>query len=189
MHNRPGSVGRMLPGIETRLVPVEGAEGSVLHVRGPNVMIGTVSAAEPDRIEAPEGGWYDTGDVVTIDEDGFVSIVGRMKRFAKPGGERISMDGCEELASACWPQAAHAVVAVPDARKGEALVLVTTQTDATPRALLAFARERGLGEIMVPRVVVTVEKLPLLGSGKTNYPAVQNMVMERQVEPERESIE
>ena len=191
MHNRPGSVGRLLPGIETRLVPVEGsdAEGGVLHVRAPNVMIGTVSAEDPDTIQAPEGGWYDTGDVATIDADGYLSIVGRTKRFAKPGGERISMDGCEALASSLWPQAAHAVVAVPDPRKGEALVLVTTQPNATARELLAFARKRGLGEIMVPRIVVEVAKLPLLGSGKTNYPAIQKLIPERAEEPADEAAD
>jgi acyl-[acyl-carrier-protein]-phospholipid O-acyltransferase/long-chain-fatty-acid--[acyl-carrier-protein] ligase len=177
-------VGRVLPGIETRMVPVEGAEGAVLHVRGGNVMVGTVSASHPDVIEAPADGWYDTGDVVTLDDERFLSIVGRVKRFAKPGGERISMDGCEELAAACWPKASHAVVAVPDARKGEALVLVTTQEDATARVLLGFARERGLGEIMVPRIVVPVAKLPLLGSGKVNYPAVSAMVGEMRAEVE-----
>jgi acyl-[acyl-carrier-protein]-phospholipid O-acyltransferase/long-chain-fatty-acid--[acyl-carrier-protein] ligase len=142
-------------------------------------MIGTVSATHPDVIEAPAGGWYDTGDVVTMDDERFLKIVGRVKRFAKPGGERISMDGCEELAAACWPKAAHAVIAVPDPRKGEALVLVTTQEDAAARTLLAFSRERGLGEIMVPRIIVTTAKLPLLGSGKINYPAVTTLVIEQ----------
>lgn len=179
MSNRTGTVGRVLPGIETRLVPLAGAEGATLHVRGGNVMIGTVSATHPDVIEAPEGGWYDTGDVVTMDDERFLKIVGRVKRFAKPGGERISMDGCEALAAACWPKAAHAVIAIPDARKGEALVLVTTQEDATSRTLLAFARERGLSEIMVPRIIIPAAKLPLLGSGKINYPAVSTLVAEQ----------
>ena len=178
MQNRPGTVGRLLPGIEARVVPIEGAEGGVLHVHGPNVMVGTVSAAEPDVIDAPADGWYDTGDVVTMDAERFLKIVGRVRRFAKPGGERISMDGCEELAAACWPGATHAVISMPDPRKGEALVLVTTQADADARTLLAFARARGLGEIMVPRVVHVVPKLPILGSGKTNYPAVQRSVSE-----------
>ena len=111
---RTGSVGRLLPGIESRLEPVEGVEGGSLVVRGPNVMIGSVEAAHPDVIHAPTGGWYDTGDIVTIDDDGFLRIVGRLKRFAKPGGERISLDGCEELAAACWPKGQHAVVAMPE---------------------------------------------------------------------------
>jgi len=177
--NRTGSVGRILPGIEHRLNPVEGSEGGSLVVRGPNVMIGTVNPAQPDVIAASEDGWYDTGDIGTVDADGFLRIIGRVKRFAKPGGERISLDGCEELALGCWPQARHAVVAVPDARKGEALVLVTTQADATVRALLDYARGRGITEIMVPRVLHVVEKLPLLGSGKVNYPEVSRMLAAR----------
>ena len=173
---RKGSVGRILPGIEHRLEPVEGVEGGSLVVRGPNVMVGTVEAHHPDVIHTPEGGWYDTGDIVKIDADGFVRIVGRVKRFAKPAGERISLDGCEELALACWPKAHHAVVAVQDARKGEALMLVTTEQDATVRVLLDFARARGVGEIMVPRQIHIVVKLPLLGSGKINYPAVSALL-------------
>ena len=187
MNNRTGTVGRVLPGIETKLVPLEGTDGAVLHVRGANIMLGTVTAAQPDIIDAPENGWYDTGDVVTMDDERFLKIVGRVKRFAKPGGERISMDGCEELAAACWPKAAHAVIAIPDPRKGEALVLVTTQEDATPRTLLAYARDRGIGEIMIPRIIIPIAKLPLLGSGKVNYPAVQKMVTETQ--PVREPID
>ncbi len=185
MSNRTGTVGRILPGIETRLVAIPGAEGFVLHVRAGNVMIGTVTAADPDTIHAPEDGWYDTGDVVTMDDERFLSIVGRVKRFAKPGGERISMDGCEELASACWPGFHHAVIALPDERKGEALVLVTTDPDATIRTLLTFARARGLTEIMVPRIIVPVGKLPLLGSGKVNYPAVQAMVEQTRADEAR----
>ncbi len=176
MHNRIGTVGRVLPGIETRVVPVEGTSGGELHVHGPNVMIGTVTADDPDRISAPEGGWYDTGDIVTLDAEHFLRIVGRIKRFAKPGGERISMDGCEALAHGCWPNAVHAVVSIPDPRKAEALVLVTTQPDAEAKTLLAFARSRGVGEIMVPRIVHVVAKIPLLGSGKVNYPEVSAMV-------------
>ncbi len=175
---RTGAVGRILPGIEHRLEPVENGEGGVLVVRGPNVMIGSIGPAKPDLIETPQDGWYNTGDIVSLDADGFMSIIGRAKRFAKPGGERISLDGCEELAHACWPHAQHAVIAVPDARKGEALVLVTTQPDATARSLLDFARGRGLAEIMVPRNVQVVKAVPLLGSGKVNYPAVAVCVAE-----------
>lgn len=177
MHNRPGSVGRFLPGIEWRLDPVPGVEdGGRLVVRGPNVMQGYMRVTAPGVIEPPAEGWYDTGDVVRVDAEGFVFIVGRLKRFAKIAGEMISMAAAEALATALWPAAQHAVVAIPDARKGEALVLVTTQADATGPALLAAARERGIAELMVPRVVQAVDKIPLLATGKTDYPGVQKLV-------------
>jgi acyl-[acyl-carrier-protein]-phospholipid O-acyltransferase/long-chain-fatty-acid--[acyl-carrier-protein] ligase len=177
MHARAGTVGRFLPGIEWRLEPVPGVEeGGRLHVRGPNVMHGYLTADRPGEIQPPPEGWYDTGDIVTVDADGFCAIRGRAKRFAKVAGEMVSMAAAEALAFATWPEAQHAVVAVPDARKGEALVLVTTQGAAEVAAVLAQARARGVAEIMVPRSVLTVPSLPVLGTGKTDYPAVQRLV-------------
>jgi acyl-[acyl-carrier-protein]-phospholipid O-acyltransferase/long-chain-fatty-acid--[acyl-carrier-protein] ligase len=177
---REGSVGLLLPGIEHRLEPVPGiAEGGRLFVRGANVMLGYLKVDQPGVVQAPVDGWYDTGDIVSIDMDGFVFIQGRAKRFAKIGGEMVSLVIAESLAQEVWPDAEVAVVSVPDARKGERLVLVTSVADATPRAMLARARERGVAEIMVPRDVVVVSKLPLLGTGKVDYPAVQRLVAER----------
>ena len=171
---REGSVGRLLPGLEARLEPIPGIDvGGRLWVRGPNVMLGYLRAEAPNELQPPPEGWYDTGDIVTIDPAGFVAIQGRAKRFAKIGGEMISLAAAEALVSAVWTEAAHAVIALPDARKGEKLLLVTTQPDAQPRALLAAARERGMPEIQVPRDVMVVDKLPLLGPGKIDYPAVQ----------------
>lgn len=179
MHNRAGAAGRLLPGIEYRLEAVEGiAEGGRLLVRGPNVMLGYVRHTAPGVLETVKGGWYDTGDVCTVDGEGFVTIVARAKRFAKVAGEMVSMPAVEGLAGGLWPGAAHAVVAVADARKGEALVLVTTQADADIGALLAWAREKGVAEIGVPRVVRVVEALPVLGSGKVDYAAVGRLVEE-----------
>ncbi len=176
MHNRPGSVGRLLPGIEARLEPVPGiAQGGRLLVRGPNVMLGYLLASAPGALEAPEDGWYDTGDIVEIDADRFVTISGRAKRFAKIGGEMVSMAAAEQLATALWPEAMHAVVSLADARKGETLLLLTTQPDATASALLAAARAQGIAEIMLPRAVRIIKKLPLLGSGKIDYPASQHL--------------
>ena len=177
---RAGSVGRLLPGIEARLEPVAGIDvGGRLWVRGPNVMLGYLRVEAPCVLEKPPDGWYDTGDIVTIDPDGFVTIQGRAKRFAKIGGEMVSLAAAEALVSAVWTDAAHAVIALPDARKGEKLLLVTTQADAEPRGLLAAARERGVAEIQVPRNVMVVDKLPLLGPGKIDYPAVQRYVETR----------
>ena len=179
MHSRPGAAGRLLPGMAYRLDPVEGiAEGGRLVVRGPNVMLGYLRASAPGVIEALPDGWYDTGDVCTVDAEGFVTIVARAKRFAKIAGEMVSMPAAEALASGLWPTAAHAVVAVADARKGEALVLLTTAADATPGALLAHARAHGAAEIAVPRTVQVVAALPLLGTGKVDYAAAGRLVEE-----------
>ena len=173
MHCRGGTVGRFLPGIEHRLVPVTGVEhGGRLFVRGPNVMLGYVRDAAPGVLEPPEDGWYDTGDIVNVDAEGFVSIQGRAKRFAKIGGEMVSMTAAEALVAAVWPGETIAVVAVPDARKGEQLLLVTARANADVRDFLAHARSKGIPEIMVPRAVLKVDAVPLLGTGKVDYPGV-----------------
>ena len=177
MHHRPGTVGRLLPGIEWRLEPVEGIDGGGrLHVRGPNVMLGYLRADAPGELEAPVEGWYDTGDIVDIDAHRFVTILGRVRRFAKIAGEMVSMAAAEALAANVWPDASHAVLAVPDPRRGEQLLLVTTQADAAMPVLQAAARARGVVEIMVPRSIRVIDRMPLLGSGKIDYPAVARLV-------------
>jgi acyl-[acyl-carrier-protein]-phospholipid O-acyltransferase/long-chain-fatty-acid--[acyl-carrier-protein] ligase len=179
-NSREGSVGRLLPGIEARLESVPGIdEGGRLWVHGPNVMLGYLRAETPGILQPPPDGWYDTGDIVTIDDAGFVTIKGRAKRFAKIGGEMVSLAAAEALANAVWTDAMHAVIAVLDDRKGEKLLLVTTQRDAQVRTLLAATRERGVAEIQVPREVMVVDKLPLLGTGKVDYPSVQRLAETR----------
>jgi acyl-[acyl-carrier-protein]-phospholipid O-acyltransferase / long-chain-fatty-acid--[acyl-carrier-protein] ligase len=180
MFNKFGTVGRPMPGMEARLEPVPGVEeGGRLYVRGPNVMLGYVRAENPGVIERPPEGWHDTGDIVTIDAEGFIAIKGRAKRFAKIGGEMISLAAVETLAAELWPDAMSGVATVPDARKGERLVLVTTKTDPRRSDLLAFARARGASEMMVPTEVLALDKLPLLGSGKIDNIALTNFVRER----------
>jgi acyl-[acyl-carrier-protein]-phospholipid O-acyltransferase/long-chain-fatty-acid--[acyl-carrier-protein] ligase len=147
-------------------------------------MLGYLRAEAPGVLQPPPDGWYDTGDIVSIDEAGFLTIKGRAKRFAKIGGEMVSLAAAETLANTVWSEAANAVIAVPDARKGEKLLLVTTQRGAEPRDLLAAARDRGLTEIQVPREVMVVDKLPLLGTGKTDYPAVQRLSESKLKRPE-----
>ena len=176
MHSRPGTVGRLLPNMDWRLDPVPGvAVGGRLMVRGPSVMLGYLRHTAPGVLETLEGGWYDTGDIVTV-EDRWVTILGRAKRFAKIGGEMVSMAAAEALAVQLWPDAQHAVLSVPDARKGEQLVLLTTQPGAAAADLLAHARTRGVPELAVPRALRVVDRVPLLGSGKTDYPAAQRML-------------
>ncbi len=180
MFNRSGSVGRVMPGMETRLESVPGVEeGGRLHVRGPNVMLGYLRAENPGNLEAPSMGWHDTGDIVQIDREGFVTIKGRAKRFAKIGGEMISLAQIEAVASECWPGALSAVASLPDAKKGERLTLVTDKKDASRAAFASFAKGRGLSDLATPAEVMVVDALPLLGSGKLDFAAVTKLVLEK----------
>ena len=177
--NRAGTVGRLVQGMECRLEPVEGIPNAGrLYVRGPNVMLGYIKADNPGVIDPPHGGWHDTGDVVAIDEEGFIAIKGRLKRFAKIGGETVSLAVVENCASALWPDYAHAAVTIPDGRKGEQIVLVTTCPDAQRTDLIGWVHNHGVPELAVPRRILQVESVPVLGTGKTDYTKVQKMVKE-----------
>ena len=146
-----------------------------LYVKGPNIMLGYIKPDAPGVIVPPQDGWYNTGDVVAIDEDGFIAIRGRLKRFAKIGGEIVSLAVVENIAAALWPENGHAAVAIPDARKGEQVVLVTDVTDATRADLLGWAQNHGVPELAVPRRVLVVAEIPKLATGKTDYVAVQKL--------------
>jgi acyl-[acyl-carrier-protein]-phospholipid O-acyltransferase/long-chain-fatty-acid--[acyl-carrier-protein] ligase len=178
--NRAGTVGKALPGIETRLEPVEGiAAGGKLWVKGPNVMLGYMRAENPGVLEPLSGGWHDSGDVVEIDADGYVAIRGRIKRFAKIAGEMVSLGAVELMVQRLWPEENHAVVAVPDKRKGERVVLVTTSNAATRDAIAAASRREGVSELLVPNLIVKVGQIPVLGTGKTDYREAERMAREQ----------
>ena len=173
--NRRGTVGGLLPGMEVRLEPVEGIpNGGRLYVRGPNVMAGYL--APGGGIDPPADGWHDTGDVVSLSGDNWLKILGRVKRFAKVGGEMVSLTAAEDLASSLWPHGRHAVVAVEDPKKGERLVLVTDHREADSGPLVAHAQTLGAPEIAVPRKIIRVPEIPVLGTGKTDYVALQRIV-------------
>jgi len=138
-------------------------------------MAGYLLADEPGVLRPPEEGWHDTGDIVRIDAEGFVTIAGRAKRFAKLAGEMVSLAVAERIATAAYPEHRHAVVALPDTRRGERLVLVSEAPEVRRDALAAAAQRELLPELAVPRDVIAVAALPLLGSGKTDYPAVQRL--------------
>jgi acyl-[acyl-carrier-protein]-phospholipid O-acyltransferase/long-chain-fatty-acid--[acyl-carrier-protein] ligase len=178
--NRTGTVGRLSPLMQARLEPVAGiAEGGRLFVRGPNVMLGYYRAENPGVLEVPPDGWHDTGDIVAIDPQGFITIKGRAKRFAKVGGEMVSLAAIEALAAEAWPNSASVVVALPDARKGERLVLMTTDASVAREHLARQAKAKGLPELMVPAEIMLVQSLPLLGTGKPDYVAAAALAKAR----------
>ena len=175
---RRGTVGQFLPGLHAKLVPVAGIDCAggtrgMLHVSGPNLMSGYLRVERPGVIEPPASqagtGWYETGDVVELDDDGFVRIVGRVKRFAKVAGEMVSLEVVERIAAAAAPAAQHAASTQPDAAKGEALVLFTSDRGLTRERLVAAAKQQGVAELAVPRKIVAIAALPLLGTGKIDY--------------------
>jgi acyl-[acyl-carrier-protein]-phospholipid O-acyltransferase/long-chain-fatty-acid--[acyl-carrier-protein] ligase len=177
MFNKFGSVGRLLPGMEAKLEKVEGVEeGGRLYVKGPNVMLGYLRAEKPGVLEVPPEGWHDTGDIVTIDEQDFIAIKGRAKRFAKVGGEMVSLAAVEMLAAELWPDSITAVSAIPDPRKGERLIMVTDKHGATRSEFIAYARSKHASELMLPGEVVVLDKLPMLGSGKVDQLAIDKFV-------------
>lgn len=177
MHNRLGSVGRLMPGISYQLQPIPGIEnGGKLLVSGPNIMKGYYLSENPGVITPPGNGWYDTGDIVAMDDFGFITIKGRVKRFAKIGGEMVSLMATEEYISELWPQYIHAVVQIPDPKKGEQLVLVTTNPQANRNDLLNYLQQHTVSEINLPRTILVTDKIPVLGTGKTDYVALLDWV-------------
>ena len=170
---RAGTVGKLLPGVEARLEPVEGLTGAErLFVRGPNIMQGYITPDAPGVVVPLADGWHDTGDVVSFDEDGYMSIRGRMKRFAKIGGEMVSLAVVENCAASLWPDNLHAAAILPDERRGEQIVLVTDRASPDRAALLAWAQDHGVPEIAVPKKIVAVAEVPVLGTGKLDYVAI-----------------
>ena len=180
MHNHLGSVGRLLPGISSKLEPVPGiTQGGKLLVSGPNVMLGYYLATNPGMVVPPVDGWHDTGDIIEINEEGYIFIKGRAKRFAKIGGEMISLPAIEESIHQLWPGYSHAVIQIPDARKGEQIVLITTRQPADRSDIIAYFNQNGLGELGIPKNILYIDKLPLLATGKTDYVSLREWVLQQ----------
>ena len=174
--NKPGTVGLLMEGMESDLTPVEGIEeGGRLRVRGPNVMKGYLRASNPGVVEQPNEGWHDTGDIVAIDDEGFIRIMGRVKRFAKIGGEMVSLAVVENCASAIWPDNMHAAATLPDPRKGEQIILLSDTAEANRSEILAWCQNHGTPELAVPKKVYLVDEIPVLGTGKLDYGAIQKL--------------
>ena len=173
---RAGTIGKMLPGIETRIVPVDGLDiGGRLWVKGPNIMKGYISSDKPGQVIPLREGWHDTGDVVSVDDEGYYVIRGRMKRFAKIGGEMVSLTVVENCAAAVWPKHMHAAAIVPDPKKGERIILLTDHPKPNRGELLRWAQQYGVPEISVPKKIISTDSLPVLGTGKLDYVAITHM--------------
>jgi acyl-[acyl-carrier-protein]-phospholipid O-acyltransferase/long-chain-fatty-acid--[acyl-carrier-protein] ligase len=177
---RAGSVGRLLPGMEYKLEPVEGvAEGGRLFVRGPNVMKGYLNADANAKFRAGAG-WYDTGDIVSVDADGYLHVCGRMKRFAKVSGEMVSLTAVEDALAGAFPQyglhCQTAVITRPDENKGEALIAVTNEPKLTLEEIRAAIKAKGLTNLSTPREIKVVKEIPKLGTGKVNHRELQALM-------------
>lgn len=176
MHNKVHSVGRLLPGIEYKLREYPGIkEGKELLVSGPNIMLGYLKQDAPGEIIPPKEGWYETGDIVDIDVEGFITIKGRAKRFAKIAGEMVSLAAVENYLQQLWPSAHHAAVNLPDPKKGEQIILITDYPNATREAIVSFVRQQGIAEISIPKKLIFTEAFPILASGKIDYVTAKDM--------------
>lgn len=176
MANRIGSVGTLMPGLEPKLESVPGINtGGLLSVRGPNVMLGYYLFDNPGVLKPPADQWYNTGDIVEIDSDGFVFIKGRVKRFAKVAGEMVSLETVENVANHASPQHQHAATTQADAQRGENILLYTTDSALNREQLGASAKELGSPELAIARKIIVVDELPLLGTGKTDYVTLKQM--------------
>lgn len=182
MDFKAGTVGRFMPEMQYKLEEIPGIEDAgQLHVYGPNIMHGYLLSDNPGKLVPPESiygkGWYDTGDIVNVDEDNFISIRGRSKRFAKVSGEMVSLTAVESHAVKAWPDALHAATSLPDPKKGEIVILLTTQKSANSKQLSDSCP--GVHAISLPRKIIVVDKIPVLATGKVNYPEVTKLATEK----------
>jgi acyl-[acyl-carrier-protein]-phospholipid O-acyltransferase/long-chain-fatty-acid--[acyl-carrier-protein] ligase len=175
---KPGTVGRLLPGLDYRVEPVPGIErGGLLHLKGVQVMLGYYRYDHPGVIEPPRSaygdGWYSTGDIVDTDQDGVLTVVGRIKRFAKIAGEMVSLDVIEEIARTASPEHSHAAILRTESTSGETTMLFTTDAELTRTQLVRAARQLGRPELAVAKRIMCMQEIPVLATGKTDYVALE----------------
>lgn len=181
MYFKENTVGRILPEIKYKLQKISGVEnGGKLLLQGDNVMLGYIKADKPDVLQKFKD-WYDTGDIVNIDEDGFVSICGREKRFAKIGGEMVSLTAVEQVLEKLYPDAVLGVLAVADDRKGEKLVLIISDDRVSLSEIQKQFKVQGISELWCPKTIVYLSEPPLLGTGKFDYVTAKKMLDETKI--------
>jgi acyl-[acyl-carrier-protein]-phospholipid O-acyltransferase/long-chain-fatty-acid--[acyl-carrier-protein] ligase len=196
MQAKCGSAGRLMPGMEYRLETVEGvADGGRLWVRGPNVMkgyLGGTDGGPGSGVAVGAGGWYDTGDIVSLDAEGFLFVKGRLKRFAKISGEMVSLTAVEDALAGAFPvYGLHCQLAVltrADGNRGEVLVAATNEPRLTLEEVRAAVKAKNLPNIMAPRELVVVSEMPKLGTGKVNYRELERVLAERRAAAEAAAV-
>lgn len=177
MYIKKGTVGRFLPGVKYKLEHISGIErGGVLVVNGANVMHGYIKAQSDGKIETPPDNWYNTGDIVDIDADGFVTILGRSKRFAKIGGEMVSLTAVESALEKLYTNALQGIITLPDEKKGEQLIFVTNNENANLAEIKTFFKSEGMSELWIPKKVIYMTKPPVMGTGKFDYQTAKILV-------------
>ncbi len=164
-----GSVGKILPGIDYKIEKIEGYEnGGLLYIKGDNVIDRYFGMNE-------KFDWYNTGDVAYVDKEGYLFILGRLKRFAKIAGEMISLGLVEDFPKKLWPENSSIVCSIKDEQKGESLMLITDKIDANLKNLADFIKGSGLSNLYIPKKIKIIEEFPILGSGKIDYRKLQDI--------------
>lgn len=172
-----GSVGKIIPLMEAKIEKIEGiAEGGNLLVKGPNVMKGYIINGKGF---APSNEWYNTGDIAKIDEDGYITILSRLKRFCKIAGEMVSLNKVEDLALECFGVSPFYSVSIPDKRKGERIILFTTTENVSEKEFKKFIKSKKVSSLYVPSKIHFIDSVPLLGSGKPNYREMERLATEK----------
>lgn len=180
--HKPTSVGRLVGGSDYALVPVDGigdgkSKDSIgeLYVRGPHVMEGYIHPGDNGRVTVPEEGWHKTGDIVSMDPDGYLFIKGRLSRFIKFKGEKVPLSVCENVAKSLWPDASHGAGKCQDKKQNETIILFTTEKDANLTDLKAEMKRQNYPLRHLPGKLVVVEAVPLLGNGKQDLKGLDSL--------------
>ena len=164
-----GSVGKFIPGIEYKLEKLDGYDnGGLLYIKGKNIISNYLGRTETFD-------WYNTGDIVNVDEDGYLFIIGRLKRFAKIAGEMISLSQVEEFPKKIWPENNSAICSVRNPKKGESLVLLTDNKSANLKLVIDSMRSAGLSNLYIPKELKIIDEFPILGSGKLDLKKLQEI--------------
>ena len=182
---KENTVGQLLPNIEYKLEPIQDNNGSILHIKGNNMMSGYMYFDKPCEIVFPENsyaeGFYNTGDVISMDDNGFVSIVGRIKRFVKIAGEMVSLGLVENIALKVSPGYSHVAISIPDAQKGEMIILYTTDKDLSRDKLIVEVKNQKVSDLAIAKKIKYIESIPLTGTGKTDYQKLKESWLEERV--------